>query len=232
MIAASALWAQLVLIPMVATGAPRGVDPVSAIVGLVSLSIPIVAWQLGARRQRAAIAGMLAGFPAALGVYSVVAARQGATHFDVAAGLIAVTTAVVFMATALAWVGSMARVFPVTLAALAKRSDTVTALPLRHAVFGLLSAMAVFLAVVAPAVITAHAPASRAERVGGEAMLRAREAVTFAGGLAIALALVLGAGPSVMRQRGVRQRRATRGVAFLLWGVAVLGLDWLIRVQR
>ncbi len=231
-IAAGALWAQLVLIPMLASTGRGGLDVASLVVGLFALSLPVAAWLIGPRHERLAVPMILAGFPVTLGAFGIVAARGVSTHFDVAARVIAAATAVVFAGTAIAWARSLVTVFPVTLAGLEKRVDTLPAPPLRREIFGLLTAIAAFMAVIAPALVTSHPPANRAERIGGEALLRAREAVTSAGGLAIALALVLGAGSSLMRQRSGGRRRATRGLAFVLWGVAVIGLDWLIRAQR
>ena len=92
----------------------------------------------------------------------------------------------------------------------------------------MLGAMAAFFAVIAPALISEHDALSRSDRLGGAPLASARQALTSAGGLAIALTLVLGRGSALMRGRSSRRRRATRGLAFLVWGVAVLGLKILV----
>lgn len=232
LIAAGALWAQLVLMPTLAGVSRSGIDPLAAIVGLLALSLPMIALALASRRERVAVGLMLAGFPAAIGVYGLAATRQAPARFDVASRILAAATAVAFAIAAVSWARSLIADFPVTVASMDKRTDQAPPPVMRREVFAVVVAIGSFLAVVAPALVSSHAAVTRAERIGGESLVRARDAITSAGGLALALIVVLGAGQSLVRRRSVPHRRWTRGVAFLLWGAAVFGLDWLSRTQR
>jgi hypothetical protein len=232
LIAAGALWAQLVLLPIVASMSHGTSDVLSMVVGTLALAIAVGGIVTSNRNERVAVALVLAGFPIALGLFGLVATRQLHARFDVAARLIAAATGVAFAASAVAWARSLSPLFPVTVGAMERRDAKPKGPPMQREAFALVTGIAAFLAVVAPAMVTAHAPLTRAERVGGESLVRARDAITSAGGLALALLMVLGAGGSLMRRSGTRSRSATRAIGFMLWGVAMFVLDWLVRSQR
>jgi hypothetical protein len=232
LIAAGALWGQLVLLPIVASASRGAPDVVSIAVGIAALALAVVGVFAANRNERLAVALLLAAFPAALGLFGIVATRQLHTRFDVAARLIAAATGVAFAASAVIWARSLSPLFPVSVGPMEPRDREPKGPPLQREAFALITGIAAFLAVVAPAIVTAHGPLTRSERVGGESLVRARDAITSAGGLALAMLMVLGAGASLMRRSGTRTRSATRGLGFILWGVALFVLDWLIRSQR
>jgi hypothetical protein len=226
LIAAGALWAQLALIPLVAArGAATAVPLALAVLALVT---PAAGLALARTRPAGGVAVILAGFPGALALFALAAGQRPLARFDVPARVIAAGTALAFVAATITWARSLQPSCAITVTPMDPVPERAPPPRLRGPAFGLLALQAAFLATVAPALVTAHGAATRADRLGGEGLVRAREALTAAGGLAIALALVLGPGSALLRGRAVQRRRSIRGLAFLVWSVAVLGLKMLL----
>jgi hypothetical protein len=231
LITAAALWAQLVLIPLAAARG-EGLVPAALSTALLALAVAGTGVGIAPRRPAVGVALVLAGFPASLALVALVAGSHPLARFDAAARVIAAGTAVAFVGAALAWAQSLQPALPVSVAALDPLPERTAPPPLRGAAMTLLALVASFLAVVAPALVTARSAASRTDRLGGEGLVHAREALTAAGGLVLGLALVLGAGSALLRGRAARRRRGTRALAFLLWSVAVVGLKMLLERLR
>ncbi len=230
LIAAGALWAQLVLLPTMAVSGRDAVDLLAVGIGILALAVPVAGVIAAEKRPRLATAAVVAGFPIALGLFGLASLRQPRTRFDAPARLIASATAVAFAIAAIAWARSLTPTFPVTIAPMEPVTKRAPAPRLQREAFWLVTAMAAFLAVVAPVIVTSRPALTRVERVGGEPLVRARDAIVSAGGLALALLVILGAGTSLLRRS--RSTRTTNGMTFLLFGIAMFGLEWLVRTQR
>ena len=92
--------------------------------------------------------------------------------------------------------------------------------PLRRLALGVTAFCALFVAVIAPSLLTAREPVSLAERMAGEGLLRGRNALVSAGGLVLALALILNGGNALGRATAPRPRRLSRVGAYLVWAAA------------
>jgi hypothetical protein len=229
LVAAGALWTQLALIPAVAAlarGAP--VDPAGAALGLAAFGVALAGVGSVPRRPALGFALLLAGFPAALGLFALVAGRHPLAHFDAPARWIAAATAAGFASATAAWAGRLAPRFPTEIAPSDPQASRAPAPPLRRPAFAALALVATAVTVVMPALIAARAPQSRADRLWGEALARARVAVTAAGGLAIGALLVLGLGGALLRGRAVRSRRTARALVYCAWAMAVAVLAGLL----
>ena len=64
--------------------------------------------------------------------------------------------------------------------------------------------------------------------LAGERLVRARESVTLAGGLLLAVLIAMTHGTSLVRRTPAPEGRAARGVAFVVWAVAIAGLKFLL----
>ncbi len=224
-----ALWAQLVALP--AWGAPGGPMAAGAFewaLGALALTILVGgSFAAGARGATLRPIALLAAFPIALGAFGVGAEHSTQARFDMAARAVAAGTAVGYVVVCLAWLATTVPGLPATLPPL-ERSPSRPAPPALHRIAPLaLAAVAAFLAIVVPGILSARAHLSRAERLGGEPLQRAREALVSAAALGIALLLVLAGGASIVRGRASERRGGTRALAYVVWAGAAGGLYWL-----
>lgn len=229
LVAATAVWTQLSLIPLLTSPARGSVtDALSLVIAVVALALPPLALTTARARPAIAAAFLLAAFPLALGAFAVFVGQRALARFDAPARAIAAATALGYFAAALDWMSGLSpqaasRVTPIEPGPALERAP-----PLRRAAPGALALVAALVAIVAPALLSSRAALTRAEQLGGEELTRSREAITATGGLAIAALLVLVAGSRLVRGRTTTRRRATRGLAFLVWAVALYGLRWLL----
>jgi hypothetical protein len=229
-LAAGALWAQLILLPIAtALGQSIRVPWLSGAFGVVALVVAAAGFIRASAHPRRAAALLLAVFPIVVGAASILGGARPFARFDVRARSIAALTAVGFALTTLAWLRQLGPTVVTTTVAMDPVPTRPPAPPLRGPALVAIASVAGFLAVVAPAIITVRAGLTHAERLGGVDLVRARDALTSAGGLGIAILLVLGAGQPLVRGRASRRRRSTRGLAYLVWGVAAAGLLFLVQ---
>jgi hypothetical protein len=229
---AGALWAQLILLPLVAAWTGHAhVSLLALAAAAVALGLAVAGFSFARERPRVAATLLLGAFPAAIGATGVLGGPRPWARFDPGAWSIAALTATGFVAATLAWSRQLAPAVPASVAAMDAIPQRPPAPPLRGAAMILLASIAGFLAVVAPAVITTRAASSPTDHLAGADLVRARDALTSAGGLALAVLLVLGAGRPLFRGRAARRRRSTRGLAYLVWGVATAMLLILLHAR-
>lgn len=222
-----AAWAQLSLTPVLA-GAVDALSMASSAAALAVLAS--AAWE--SRRHPAHAVGLAAGaFPAALGVAAFFAGRHAVPRYDAASRAVAAVTAVAYFVAVLRWFATHRAVIPLT-ATLADDRPRNPAPPFRNAALACLAVVAAMTAVVAPAILGAREPATVAERIAGESLLRGRGALVAAVGTALALAVALHGGASVVRAAPPRVRSTSRATAYVLWAVCALAMRaWLDRTR-
>lgn len=218
-----AAWAQLALAPLVAGGA----DVLSLLSAALSLAALLGAAALARSSPPRATALGLAAYPASLGLCAFFAGRHAVPRFDAPSRALAAFTALGYLAGAALWYRAhLVRVPVVTV--LADDRPRVPGPALRAPALAALVAVAVSVAVAAPAWLGAREPSTVAERVGGEALLRGRAALVAAAGLLIALALVLQGGSGLLRATAVRPRAPSRALAYALWALCAFAMRrWL-----
>lgn len=218
-----AAWAQLALAPVVAGGA----DALSALATAASLGVLVTAAALARTSPPRATAVALAGYPAALGVAAFFAGRHAVPRFDAPSRVLAALTATAYLATAALWYRSHLARVPVS-TVLADDRPRALAPALRRPALAAIAAVAITLAVVAPAWLGAREPTSVAERIAGESLVRGRGALVAAAGALLALAVVLQGGAGLLKAAPAKQRTTSRAVAYVLWAVCAVAMRrWL-----
>ncbi len=216
-------WAQIVLLPWLA----RAPDVPTRVTGLFALGLLIAAVLLRTRGSLSVLLG-LGAFPFALGVFAFALGRGTAPRYDTAAGVFAGITTAGYASAAVSWVLASRPVYPVTVTSL--DDGAVPALPapvLRRVSLGVLTTMALFSAVVAPGILAAR---DTAEMING--LARGRHALAYAGGLAIAMSLILGGGSSVVHTARVRDRSPGRALGYLAWAALAYAMRRVLTGAR
>lgn len=174
------------------------------------------------KQPRFAVPAALVAIPTLLAITSVLSA--GHTSFDAAARLVTALTAGLYFVSVFFRQNTQApryglTVRPLTDVRVASRP------PLATPALVLLAAASFFLAVIAPALISAtrRAPATNNYSI---ALHRAQDAVVHGMALAIAILVALVAGSRLLRGRGIRQSRRARALAWIIWALAFSALWW------
>ncbi len=222
----AAAWAQLALAPAVSGAA----DALSLLAALGALGV-LVASVASRGVPSRAVALALAGYPASLGVAAFFAGRHAVARFDAPSRVVAALTMLAYLASVVAWhQGHLERV-PVV-SAVADDRPRPAAPSLRAPALAALALVAAVTAVVAPAWLGAREPATVAERVAGDALVRGRGAIVAAAGALLALALVLQGGASLVRAAPSRPRSTSRAAAYALWALCAFAMrHWLDRAR-
>ncbi len=211
----AAVWGQLALVPIVVQ-APDVLSILGAVLALGVLIAAVV------RSNVAPAQTMFLGlgvFPVALGLAAFLAGRQRLPNFDAPSRVIAALTVLAFALGLVVWNRSLAPRVRLTHASVEDRAPR-TGPPLRRLALGVTAFCALFVAVIAPSLLTAREPVTLAERMAGEGLLRGRNALVSAGGLVLALALILNGGNALGRATAPRPRRLSRVGAYLVWAAA------------
>lgn len=218
-----AAWAQLALAPVVAGGA----DALSALATAASLGVLVTAAALARNAPLRATALALAGYPAALGVAAFFAGRHAVPRFDAPSRVLAALTATAYLVSAALWYRSHLVMVPVS-TVLADDRPRAPGPALRRPALAALAAVAVTVAVVAPAWLGAREPSTVAERIAGESLVRGRGALVTAAGTLLALTVVLQSGAGLVKAAPPKPRATSRAVAYVLWAVCAMAMRrWL-----
>lgn len=176
-------------------------------------------------------------FPTAVALEAIALGVRSVAHFDPPTRWLAALTAGAYVCLCAAWSGGLPRPLPSastrpSTSALRDRARP-RALPLRRLAPAALFVVSALLGVVLPSIVHRDGGAATA-RGAGALLLRARDALTAAGGLAVALLLLLSGGSALVRAAPAKgsTTRAWRAVGWLIWAAIVALILVIARQQR
>ncbi len=219
---ALALIGECVVIPW-SVGHSLANQPIFAWISVVVL-VGLAAWfPVGFAKSPQRVGWVaIALFPALLAITSLL--TVGTTTFDALSRILAATTAVVYFVVVLIAHADSAPRYWLSVRAL-QDTRAPSRPPLAYVALSVLSLVALFLSVVAPAAIAANRPLLGATRYG-LSLVRAQDAMVHGAGLALGVAVALIAGSRLLRGRGIQRSRRARALAWLIWALAFTALWW------